>query len=434
MSRLALAAGLMVLAAAPCAAAQEAVTTAPPAAAPASSPPPPPPSPAPEPLPKEGQEPAPVEVTQLAAPDAFSTAGRDTGLPGSLWRGAPVETARAVLPLLATRPLSPAAGALARRVLATGARGPEGSTGDGGLAGARASALIALGDVAAAAKVLDRAPGLDRNSELARAAAESALLAGDNARACHIADTLNEGRGETYWLRLRAFCQAMAGQVGQAQLTLDLAQAQAKDPVFARLMAAKLSGAAPGAASLRNGLDYALSRALNLDLSTAKPAPSVAVALSGLDPAPPAFDTSAIDAEIGGLAAALQGGPPPAGAISALIAAAGDGDAKAKPRLQAAATLAAALVPDLPGPDRAKLAGFAVAGGKAPAGRVLALQAAADSKRMGEAALLALWTCAEAGAAGPTVGDRAQIVHALVRVGLTADARAFALEGLAGLK
>jgi hypothetical protein len=50
------------------------------------------------------------------------------------------------------------------------------------------------------------------------------------------------------------------------------------------------------------------------------------------------------------------------------------------------------------------------------------------------AALLALWTCVEAGPAGLAVADRARIVRALHRAGLDADARAFALEGLMALK
>ncbi|MEW5684373.1 MAG: hypothetical protein AB1942_05610 [Pseudomonadota bacterium] len=378
---------------------------------------------------------AQVEVVQLAAPDAFSTPGRETGLPADLWAGTPIETARSVLPQLAAKPVSPAAAALARRVLATGAKGPDGSAGDPVLAGQRASALIALGDVAAAGRILDRAPGLDRNAELSRAAAETALLAGDTPRACRIAEGLGIGRGEAYWLRLRAFCQAEAGQGAQAQLTFDLAQAQARDAVYGRLMAAKLTGAPAGAASLRNGLDLALSRALSLDLAAAKPAPSVAAALAGAEPAPPAFDTSIIDGQIGGLGASLLQGLPPEGALSALIAAAADStDPKAKPRLQSAALLLAALSNDLPAPDRARVATFAVAEGKAPAGRNLALEAAADTRRVGEAALLALWTCAEAGATGPALGDRVRIIRTLARAGLPDDARLFALEGLAGLK
>lgn len=373
---------------------------------------------------------AQVQVSQLAPPDAFSVPGRDTGLPGELWRGTPIETAKTVLPVLAARPLSPAAQALARRVLATGATGPQGSLGDEALVGLRASALIALGDAGAAARILDRQPSLDRNPDLARAAAEGFLLSGDNARACALA----EGRSELYWLRLRAFCQADAGKIAAAQLTLDLAQTQARDAVYGRLMAAKLNGAAPGAASLRNGLDYALSKALNLDLAAAKPAPAVAAAISGAEPGEPTFDVSAIDSAIGGLGGTIAAGQPPVAAVSALIAAAAEADAKTRARLQGAALLAAALFPDLSGADRTLLAGFAVPDGKGPVGRSLALDAAGQGKRMGETALLALWTCADAGAAGPALGDRVRIVRALASAGLLTDARAFALEGLAGLK
>eukprot|EP01041_Mallomonas_annulata_P021877 gene21877-42051_t len=70
---------------------------------------------------------AQVQVTELAAPDAFSTAGRETGLPVDLWAGTPVSLARVVLPLVADKSLSPAASQLARRVLSTGAQGPSGS-------------------------------------------------------------------------------------------------------------------------------------------------------------------------------------------------------------------------------------------------------------------------------------------------------------------
>jgi hypothetical protein len=377
---------------------------------------------------------AQVEVAPLAAPDAFSTPARDTGLGPDLWRGTPIETARAVLPLLAGRPLSPAAQTLARRILATGATGPDGSAGDGALAGARAQALIALGDVAGAARILDRASGLDRSPELARAAAEAALLTGDAPRACAIAQNLGAGRGETYWLRLRAFCQVEAGQTAQAQLTYDLAQAQTRDAVFGRLMGARLAGAAPGAASLRNGLDLALSRALALDLAPARPSPSVAAALSGAEPSPPVVDAAALDVTLGGIAGAIQSGLPQAEAVSALIAAAAEASAASRGRLQGAALLSAALLPELQGPDRARIAGFGAMEGRSAPGRLLAMDAAVEARRSGETALLALWTSAEAGAAGPGLADRVRIVRALARTGLVSEARTFALEGLAALK
>lgn len=377
----------------------------------------------------------PVEVVPLAAPDAFSTPGRPTGLPGDLWKGASAATARTVLPTLAAKPLSPAAAALARRVLATGAAGPPGLGDDPALIAARAGALIALGDPAAAAAILQRAPGLERNAELSQAAAESALLGGDDARACAIEQALGTGRGQPYWLRLRAYCQALAGQTAEGQLTFDLAQGQARDAVFGRLMGAKLSGGDPGAASLRNGLDLALSRSLGLDLTAAKPAPPVAAALTGGEPLPPTWDISAIDGATGGLAAAIAAGQdPPPGGLSALIAAAAEADAKGRARLQSAALLVAALAPELTAADRGGLAAFSVDPGKTPAGRAFALTRAGEAKLMGEAALLSLWVAAEAGEKGPGVADRARIVRALAQAGLAEEARAFALEGLAALQ
>jgi hypothetical protein len=361
---------------------------------------------------------AQVAVAPLAAPDAFSVPGRATGLPPTLWRGASTATLRTVLPLIAAKPLSPAAAALARRVLATGAAAPEGA--EAALVGPRAAGLLALGDAKAAAAILERSPGLDRNAEVSRVAAEAALLTGDDARACAVADALTVGREEIYWLRLRAYCQAIGGQIAQAQLTFELAQAQARDAVFGRLMAAKLAGAGnPGAASLRNGLDYALSRKLGLDLAAAQAAPAVVAARAQGDPAEPTWQ----------LAPDLAGDP-----LDALLKTAGGGEAKAKARAQAAALLLAALAEPLT-PERLGLvAALSVPEGKAGAARNLVLESAAAQKLAGQVALLALWTSAEAGVAGPPLGDRARIVRALKAAGLETDARNFAQEGLAALK
>ena len=377
-----------------------------------------------------------VDVATLAAPDAFTTAGRETGLPATLWRGASVATARVVLPLLTTKPLTPAGQQLARRILATGAPGPAGAGADPALVAARAGALSAVGDPKGAALLLGGAPGMGRSPELARAAAESALLASDDARACAVAEDLSAGRDDIYWLRLRAYCQAVQGKTAKAQLTFDLAQAQARDGVYGRLMAVKLAGAGdPGPASLRNGLDFALSRGLGLDLAAARPAPAVAAALAGGDPSPPAWDLSVLDPTLSGLAGAMAAAQPlPPAGFSALIAAAAEADVKSRARLQGAALLSAALVGELAPEDRSRLAAFTLAEGKAPAGRNLALEDASGRKLMGETALLALWTLADAGSAGPSVADRARIVRALAQTGLLTEARALAVEGLLSLK
>jgi hypothetical protein len=383
------------------------------------------------------QAPSPsVEVTALAAPDAFTTPGRDTGLPATLWRGASIRTAKTVLPLLAAKPLSPAGAALARRILATGAPGPRDADRDPVLAAARANALMFQGDPRAAAAVLARAPGLDRNSDLARSAAETMLLSGDDQHACQLAQGLTIGRDEVYWLKLRTYCQAIAGHAAQAQLTFDLVQAQVKDPIFTRMMNAKLAGGGnPGAASLRNGLDYALSKSLGLDLAAAKASPAVAAALSPADPKPPVFDPAGAAPEVAPLADALAKGEPIRDALlGALTEAAGSTDPKARARGEVGLLLAVAVSGSATPEVRGQIAALGVPEGKAPVGRGIALEAAAEQKLMGEAALLSLWTCAEAGPAGPAIGDRVRIVRALHAVGLDADARAMAFEGLLALK
>jgi len=232
-----------------------------------------------------------VAVSTLAPPDLFSNPAADTGLPGDLWKDASPGLMRETLPKLAAKPLSPAFAEFARRVLATGARAPAGVGDDPEMGGTRALALIALGEAAGAKRVMDRTPGLDQNAALAMAAAEASLIAGDDDRACAVADALSADRGTGYWLRLRAFCQARAGQTAEAQLTFNLAQQQGKDADYARLMPALLSGSAStGGASLRTGINYALSRKLGLDIQAAS-----ATATPATRPllAPPAADLAA---------------------------------------------------------------------------------------------------------------------------------------------
>jgi hypothetical protein len=409
----------------------------------------------------------PVEVVPLAPPDLFAPAGRETGLPSDIWRDSSADLARTVLPILAKKPLSPAAAALARRVLATGASAPPGAGQDRPLAAARAMALIAQGDPAGGAAILGRTTGVEKDPSLSEAAAEAALLAGDDAQACATGDRLAVGREGVYWMRLRAFCQARAGRMDAAQLTFDLAQSQARDPVYARLMGALLvPPATPPAASLRGGLDYALSRALNLDISAAKPSPAVAAILAGGSPgASPVWTATPLPGEAGAALAALASGDlarahriraglaadqPGASALDLamldaalsvadgkvdaptldrLVERAGVGEAKARARAQGAALLLAGYGAPLSPAARAAFAAFPIEA-KASAARGLALDQAAEGRRMGETALLALWIAADAGASGPGPGDRARIIRALRASGLEADARAFALEGL----
>jgi hypothetical protein len=197
----------------------------------------------------------------------------------------------------------------------------------------------------------------------------------------------------------------------------------------------------PGPASLRGGLDYALSRALKLDLTaalaSAVPAISRRWALNN-----PQADTVVRDLPAGSASALIQdglqavksgadGGP----ALDALVERASkEPGPKTRARLQAAAAILASLGGGMSGASRALFAGFAIANPAAPAPRLLTLDLASSAGATGETALLVLSVAQGGGEAGPAPADRAWIIRALVRTGLAADARAFAIEGLAQLR
>lgn len=454
---------------------------------------------------------AQVQVQSLAAPDLFSPPAAQTGLSGDLWKDASPGVAKEALPKLATKPLSPAAAGLARRVLATGANTPAGIGDNPELGAARALALIALGEAKGADAVLDRVPGVAASAPLSMAAAEAALIIGADDKACKIGEALSVERSAPYWLRLRAFCQAIGDQHDAAQLTFTLAAQQTKDADYARLMNALLSGAPAGAANLKNGINYALSRKLGLDVSSAAAvataSPALKAALRPADAAAPSDLTAAQASTLAALRAAkglaaftdaakaalpaiaalaradapledplllaraalaagdaatakavrgkLTGEALPGGATATDLAlldatlAASDGgkdsqvldglverggQGGSKSPAQPAALILAALGGAMGPEARAVFATFDPGKSAAPAGRLAVLDDSAAAGRQGEAALLALSIAADAGPAGPGPVDRARLVRALLKAGLEADARAFAVEGLLALQ
>jgi hypothetical protein len=371
---------------------------------------------------------AQVEVSSLQAPDYFSLGSRDTGLPADLWKGTSPELARAQIPRIGGKPLSPAAADLAGRLLATGANGPEGAGREPEVAAARINALLALGRPRDAWAAADRAVNLPSSAALSQAVAESALIAGEDDRACRVADELAVNRGDIYWLRLRAYCQARAGQSDAAQLTLTLASEKQRDPVVSRLIGAVIAGAGdPGAASVRDGLEYSLSRRLALDVVGAKGAPPAIAAAIGAQPpaAPP----------VSALAQRLAASEGRDAEFAALLAQATDAaDAKAKARYQGAVLVALALGATPTADQRGVIAGFDVQPVAIPAGRLAALDLAASAGARGETALLVLAAAADAGGKPMRASDYAAVVSALRRAGLQEQAVAFAGEAFAALQ
>jgi hypothetical protein len=393
-------------------------------------------SPAPPPSPA-------IVAAPLQAPDLFSS-GAPTGLPADLWRGASADLARQVIPLLSQKALSPAAAAFARRLMSTPGQAPEGAGDDADLAAARIYAVLSLGDAAGAREMLDHTPGVRNSPALSQVAAEADLVLGAEDQACAVGDALTQGKDGPYWRRLRAYCLVRAGDAAGAQLAYDLAEAQAKDLIYKRLMSAALSGTPAGDASLRNGLELALSQRLKLDLT-----PAIAAAWA---PIPPVLAKTVGVPEAVQAAAAARAAQPvndmaQAGALdpairdAALAVAASQLDPVLAGRLvmlgtggEAAIQKAAALYAALGAPADAKVrsafAGFDVGRSTASQARLLELEGVSGGGDKGDAALLVLWIAADAGATGPQVADRARLVRALVRVGFSDDARALALEGL----
>jgi hypothetical protein len=400
-----------------------------------------------------------VQVKPLDQLDLFSI-GAQTDLGPGLWKGSSAALARRVIPTIAAKPLTPAGTALARRVLATGANGPEGAGFDADLAGARAMALVALGDASTASLIADHTPAAGQSAALSQAAAEAALIEGGDDKACAVGDSLSSGRGELYWLRLRAYCQAIA-KAPAAGLSLQLAEQQGAGAAYRRLMGAVLRLGKPGEAALDDGIDYALSRRLGLDLTPAlaKAAPAIAVAVlrspggaevvPAANPAPSVASEAPSSAEAGA-APAPPAEPPPVqpsplrqaalDRITALglpLSAGGDVDLLAPWPQPApggegagaplALALRAALSPPVIADARADLAGLDLGPSRASQAVLLALDLAADAKAVGDVALLAILIDQDG---GPAAADRVRIVRALTKVGLTKDAQAFAAVGL----
>ena len=406
------------------------------------------PADAPPPLGATVAAPVPVQAAQLRAPDLFSAdAGQPTGLPSDLWKGASADLARAVMPMLVQKPVSPAAAAFAHRVMTTPGQAPDGAGQDADLAAARIYVTLSLGDPLGARTMLEHTPGVRQSAALSQVAAEADLVLGREDEACGLGDNLVAGKDGPYWRRLRAYCLLRAGDKPGAQLAYDLTEEQAKDDIYKRLMSAAVAGTPPGEVSLRNGIEYAISRRLQLDLAPAmdkawapiatavamdSSAQATAQAAAASRVARRIADTSrasSLNPAVRDAALSLADNKLSADLAERLAAAGAGGSMEAQ---QALGIYAAAGAPGT-GRVRAAFAGFDIGRSAASQARLLELDALSVGGSKGDAALLALWLAADAGEAGPVPADRARIIRALRRAGFDQDARNYALEGLLAL-
>ncbi len=178
-------------------------------------------------------------IDQLPPQDAAGVGTLDVtegGFGSSAWRGARRTEVAALLEGLPVAAPSLVMGDLARRLLLTAARPPQGAPLDPSLPALRAQRLLDLGRAEDLRELYRAGPALRQDEPAARAMVESLLLAGRAPEACAELRPLMPLHQGRFWQQALVFCQAVAGNRPAAQLGLGLLQeGEADDPVFVAL-------------------------------------------------------------------------------------------------------------------------------------------------------------------------------------------------------
>lgn len=207
-----------------------------------------------------------IEVAELGAVDPFEV-GVNSVLPETVWISGHVGALNGALSVLPDRASAgwsnPAAARLALAALRTSGEPPRGGRDDFVLAAKRADRALSAGRAQLVYELMARTPRVNESDALSRVYAETALAMGRTQEACRAADALLEGRDAAYWLRLRASCLALDGAIPAAELTAELARAQAQTPAFDQVFdALTLNQPAPEDYRPRTALQLTLLEAL----------------------------------------------------------------------------------------------------------------------------------------------------------------------------
>lgn len=225
---------------------------------------------------------APLSLAQVAAPEAVETAQLPTdafsmgaldpsegALPGTLWSGSNPQTLDFLLSHAPSRPASPSLGLAMRRTLLSPGAKPEGA--DASLGGKKLLALARAGFVGEARNIASLATAGRGDLSVAEAEATLNLLGGEVDAACRRGSALSGGREALFWVRLRAFCYARAGELDAFDLTVNLlrergALAPADEALFFSLLSKSPPKATP---SIETALQYAAFKEAGLEIATA---------------------------------------------------------------------------------------------------------------------------------------------------------------------
>lgn len=198
-----------------------------------------------------GGERSDIQIGTLSGVDTSSVGligAQEGSLGTAMWEGASRADIETYLMRLPVASGSPVMDDLARRLLLTGARAPEGAGGGIPLLAARLNRLLAAGR-AEAAMQLALAGGANRSPLVAVELARASLAAGDDNRACAALADIPPGNDPArndmaaFAVKLSAYCQIVAGNPEIANLTLDLAREEGlNDALFFSLAGQAAAG------------------------------------------------------------------------------------------------------------------------------------------------------------------------------------------------
>jgi hypothetical protein len=177
-----------------------------------------------------------IQVAPLAPPTADASGLLDVrsgGFPDTLWQGATVETARALVSQLPRRYGTFAARRLAERFLLSAAPAPaepQGSQDGGTLLAARMSALAGMGDWADALALADLVGAEQRSPAMRQAHTDGLLVENKMDAACNDAQRgVRDFPDEPYWQKVQVLCQLVRGENAAAGLAIGVMHEQGID-------------------------------------------------------------------------------------------------------------------------------------------------------------------------------------------------------------
>lgn len=210
-----------------------------------------------------------VQSGGLAEPDLWTVGfqiSREESLPTQSWAAADSDDLLALTRVARTRRLSPVEQTLMRRLVLSAASAPEGDKSDELLA-ERARLMFQIGEASAAAQLLPSLKVAPVGLNTDEVAVDLQLAIGETEAAC--LSRAGEGRGEDFWLKLRAVCFALEDRFEEAELAMELAASQGiADGWLSNAIFAASGGLKnKPAARFDNGLSLAISAKAGLEPS-----------------------------------------------------------------------------------------------------------------------------------------------------------------------